>query len=81
VRDRARSDELQSALQDIQAVEDLLPYESEREVRSNIPVGVYNVIADFCQARGANTATILPNEAYLARQYGRTILMRGRLRA
>jgi hypothetical protein len=79
VRDRARSDELQSALQDIQAVEDLLPYESEREVRSNIPVGVYNVIADFGQARGANTATILPNEAYLARQYGRTILMRGNI--
>ncbi|MBY0566483.1 MAG: hypothetical protein K2P70_04185 [Hyphomonadaceae bacterium] len=79
VRDRARSDELQSALQDIQAVEDLLPYESDREVRSNIPVGVYNVIADFGQARGANTATILPNEAYLARQYGRTILMRGNI--
>ena len=26
-----------------------------------------------------NTATILPNEAYLARQYGRTILMRGNI--
>src|SRR5262249_49774705 len=31
------------------------------------------------QARGTNTATILPNEAYLARQYGRTILMRGNI--
>ncbi|HVK79177.1 MAG TPA: NUDIX hydrolase, partial [Verrucomicrobiae bacterium] len=40
---------------------------------------VYNIIADFGQARGANTATILPNEAYLARQYGRTILMRGNI--
>jgi len=79
VRDRARSDELQSALADIQAVEDGLPYQSEREVRSNIPVGVYNVVADFGQARGANTATILPNEAYIARQYGRTILMRGNI--
>ena len=79
VRDRPRSDELQSALADIQAVEDALPYESDRKVRSNIPVGVYNVIADFGQARGANTATILPNEAYLARQYGRTILMRGNI--
>lgn len=79
VRDRARSDELQSALADSQAVEDALPYESDREVRSNIPVGVYNVIADFGQARGANTATILPNEAYIARQYGRTILMRGNI--
>lgn len=79
VRDRARSDELQAALQDIQTVENALPYDHHREVRSNIPVGVYNIIADFGQARGANTATILPNEAYLARQYGRTILMRGNI--
>jgi hypothetical protein len=79
VRDRARSQELQSALEDIQRVEDALPYQSDREVRSDIPVGVYNIIADFGQARGANTATILPNEAYLARQYGRTILMRGNI--
>jgi hypothetical protein len=79
VRDRARSDELQAALADIQRVEDSLPYTSDREVRADIPVGVYNIIADFGQARGANTATILPNEAYLARQYGRTILMRGNI--
>lgn len=79
VRDRARSDELRAALADIQVVENALPYESEREVRSDIPVGVYNIVADFGQARGANTATILPNEAYLARQYGRTILMRGNI--
>jgi hypothetical protein len=79
VRDRARSEELQSALADIQRVEDALPYDSDREVRSDIPVGVYNIVADFGQARGTNTATILPNEAYLARQYGRTILMRGNI--
>lgn len=79
VRDRPRSDELQAALTDIQAVENALPYGHHREVRSDIPVGVYNIIADFGQARGANTATILPNEAYLARQYGRTILMRGNI--
>jgi hypothetical protein len=79
VRDRARSDELQSALADIQRVENALPYDSDREVRSDIPVGVYNIVADFGQARGTNTATILPNEAYLARQYGRTILMRGNI--
>ncbi len=78
-RDVARSRELQSALQDIQLVEDALPYQNHREVRSDIPVGVYNIIADFGQARGTNTATILPNEAYLARQYGRTILMRGNI--
>ena len=78
-RDRARSEELQSALEDIQEVENALPYEHHREVRSDLPVGVYNIIADFGQARGANTATILPNDAYLARQYGRTILMRGNI--
>ena len=79
VRDRARSAELQESLQYLQRVEDSLPYESDREVRSDIPVAVYNIIADFGQARGTNTATILPNEAYLARQYGRTILMRGNI--
>jgi len=79
VRDRARSEELQAALQDIQRVENALPYSNHREVRSDIPVGVYNIIADFGQARGTNTATILPNEAYLTRQYGRTILMRGNI--
>lgn len=79
VRDRPRSEELQAALQDIQTVENALPYDNHREVRTDIPVGVYNIIADFGQARGANTATILPNEAYLARQYGRTILMRGNI--
>lgn len=79
VRDRRRSDELRAALGDIQDVENALPYAHHREVRTDIPVGVYNIIADFGQARGANTATILPNDAYLARQYGRTILMRGNI--
>lgn len=79
VRDRPRSQELQAALADIQVVENALPYQHHREVRSDIPVGVYNIVADFGQARGTNTATILPNEAYLARQYGRTILMRGNI--
>ena len=35
-----------------------------------LPTGVYEVIADFGQSRGTNTATILPNEAYIARRYG-----------
>jgi hypothetical protein len=42
-------------------------------------VGVYNVMADFGQARGTNTATILPNESHLAQQFGRTILIRGNI--
>ncbi|NJO13245.1 MAG: hypothetical protein HC872_07020 [Gammaproteobacteria bacterium] len=39
-------------------------------------MGVYDVIADFGQARGTNTATILPNDALFSRRYGRTILLR-----
>jgi hypothetical protein len=75
-RDRARSDELAAALTDIQAIENSLPYSRPKTVRSQIPVGVYNVVADFGQARGTNTATILPNDADHARKYGRTILLR-----
>ena len=75
-RDEARSADLAAALTDIQAFEDSLPYDRHKRVRSQIPVGVYNVIADFGQSRGTNTATILPNEADHARKYGRTILLR-----
>jgi len=39
-------------------------------------VGVYDIVADFAQSRGTNTATILPNEASAARRWGRTILLR-----
>lgn len=78
-RDKARSDELAEAIGDIQAIEDALPYDAHKDVRSNIPVGVYNVVADFGQARGTNTATILPNEGHLSRQYGRTILIRANI--
>lgn len=76
VRDADRSERLAAALTDIQALENSLPYERQKRVRSQIPVGVYNVIADFGQARGTNTATILPNDADHARKYGRTILLR-----
>jgi len=79
VRDPVRSAEMASASADLQAMEDSLPYESSRKIREDIPVNVYNVVADFGQSRGANTATILPNESYLARQYGRTILLRGNI--
>jgi len=75
-RDKPKSDELAAAIGDIQAIEDDLPYTANKKVRSNIPVGVYNIIADYGQARGTNTATILPNEGHLSRQYGRTILIR-----
>ncbi len=79
LRDKAKSAELSSSLGDIQAIEDALPYTAQKQVSNRIPVGVYNVIADFGQARGTNTATILPNEGHLSRQFGRTILIRSNI--
>ena len=76
VRDAERTRTLRAALRGIQSIEDALPYESHRRVRETIPVGVYNVVADFGQARGTNTASILPNEPRITRKYGRTILLR-----
>src|SRR5688500_3157247 len=70
---------LRQAMKGLQALEDSLPYQNHKKVREDIPVGVYDVVADFGQSRGANTATILPNESYLARRYGRTILLRANI--
>ena len=70
---------LREAMKGLQALEDSLPYEHHKRIREDIPVGVYDVVADFGQARGGNTATILPNESYLARRYGRTILLRANI--
>jgi hypothetical protein len=70
---------LRQAMKGLQALEDSLPYGQHKKVREDIPVGVYDVIADFGQTRGGNTATILPNESYLARRYGRTILLRANI--
>ncbi len=77
VRRPEESDALVAALAGLQAFEDALPYAGHKRVRERIPVGVYDVIADYGQARGGNTASILPNEAYLTQRYGRTILLRG----
>src|ERR1044071_1515799 len=70
---------LREAMKGLEALEDSLLYQHHKKVREDIPVGVYDVIADFGQARGGNTATILPNESYLARRYGRTILLRSNI--
>ncbi len=75
-RDPEKSAALERAVAGLQSIEDALPYDSNRTVRSNIPVGAYNIVADFGQARGTNTATILPNDADHTRKYGRTILVR-----
>ena len=70
---------LRQAMKGLQALEDSLPYQQHKKVREDIPVGVYDVVADFGQSRGGNTATILPNESYLGRRYGRTILLRANI--
>jgi hypothetical protein len=75
-RSEAASRKLAEALRGLQALESALPYKHTKRVRESIPVAVYEVVADFGQARGANTATILPNDPLFARRYGRTILLR-----
>ncbi len=78
-RDAERSAEVAKTLGSLQEIEDRLPYDRQKKVRDDIPVGVYQVIADFGQARGTNTATILPNDAGHTRKYGRTILLRSNI--
>lgn len=70
---------LRKALSNLQKLEDSLPYANHKKVKEDISVGVYDIVADFGQSRGANTATILPNEALYARRYGRTILIRSNI--
>lgn len=67
---------LRKALGGLQAIEDSLPYANHKKIKEDISVGVYDIVSDFGQSRGGNTATILPNEALYARRYGRTILIR-----
>lgn len=76
---RQETTALRLAMRGLQALEDSLPYDNHKKIREDIPVGVYDVVADFGQSRGGNTATILPNESYLARRYGRTILLRANI--
>ena len=76
---RQETTALRQALRGLQALEDSLPYQNHKKIREDIPVGVYDVVADFGQSRGGNTASILPNETYLARRYGRTILLRANI--
>ena len=75
-RDEEKSRELTAALQGLQAIQDALPLGAGRKIQQDVPVGVYNIIADFGQSRGTNTATILPNDPDHSRKYGRTILLR-----
>ncbi len=74
--DEAATATLRARIRSLQAIEDALPYDAHKRVREEIPVGIYDIIADFGHARGTNTATILPNDSRHARRYGRTILLR-----
>ena len=76
IRDQDKSNELSAALGGLQDIQDSLPVAADRKIQNDISVGVYNIVADFGQSRGANTATILPNDADHTRKYGRTILLR-----
>jgi len=76
---REETERLRAAMKGLQALQDSLPFKFERRVREEISVGAYDVVADFAQSRGGNTATILPNEAYLGRRYGRTIMLRANI--
>lgn len=76
LKNEKATNELLAALGNLQSIEDALPYAKHKRVKDDIPIGVYEVIADFGQARGTNTASILPNDPLFARRYGRTILLR-----
>ena len=76
IRNDDETKKLTKALGSIQEIEDALPYDHHKRIRDDIPVGVYEIIADFGQARGTNTATILPNDPLYSRRYGRTIMLR-----
>ncbi|HYM80389.1 MAG TPA: NUDIX hydrolase, partial [Candidatus Limnocylindria bacterium] len=76
LEDERKSAELLAAIKNLQEFENSLPYAPHKKVRDRVSIGIYDVIADFGQARGTNTASILPNEAAIVRRYGRTILMR-----
>ncbi len=76
VKSASGSAELEAAIAELQQFEDALPGGPYQRVRSQIPVGIYQIHADYGQARGGNTATILPNEPHITQRYGRTILIR-----
>lgn len=76
IRDVEASSALSAAIGHLPELESALPGGPYGEVRTTIPIGIYDVYADFGQARGANTASILPNDADITRRHGRTILIR-----
>ena len=78
LRDEAATAALRRAMEDLQEIEASLPYGSRRRVRTDIPVGSYDVLAAFGQGQSTG-AEILPNDPDLMRKYGRKILIRRNL--
>ncbi len=76
VRNPEASRDLEAAVTQLAEHEEALPGGPYQTVRGQIPIGIYDVVRDYGQARGGNTASILPNEAHITRKYGRTILLR-----
>jgi hypothetical protein len=76
LRDVEASDALTAAIGHLPELEAALPSGPYGVVHTSIPIGIYDVVADFGQARGANTASILPNDADITRRHGRIILIR-----
>ncbi|HEV3484607.1 MAG TPA: hypothetical protein VG106_04310 [Vicinamibacterales bacterium] len=76
LQDEQATADLRRRLGGLQEIENALPFERHKRVNEDISVGVYSIIADFGQARGTNSATILPNDPLFSSRYGRTILLR-----
>jgi hypothetical protein len=74
-RDAEGTAELLERMPHLQAIEDALPVDRHRRIAEQIPVGTYDVIASVAQGVDV-VAEILPNDAALARKYGRKILLR-----
>ena len=76
VRDEARSQSLLAGLAHLQSIEDALPIDRHKVARTDIPIGVFDALADFGQQRfGGAIAEILPNDDALLRKYGRKIVL------
>ncbi|HYM35730.1 MAG TPA: hypothetical protein VET48_10065 [Steroidobacteraceae bacterium] len=78
-RDESASKLVRETIGNLQEIEDALPAPVHRVVREDINIGVYDVIADFGQARGGNTASSLPNDPLFSKRYGQIILLRGNI--
>lgn len=75
-RDEAASRVASEAIRNLQSMQDALPSPQQRQVTNNVAIGVYDVIADFGQARGRNSATTLPNDPLMVNRYGRVLFLR-----